>query len=309
MRKTCLNQIYELAKQDKRVLFFGSDVGAGTLDEFKKEMPERFFMEGISEANIIGVMSGLAMNGKIPYLNTISVFLTRRCYEQILLDAAMHNLKIRLVGSGGGVVYAPLGSTHLAFDDIAIMRVIPNMTIIAPSDAEEMKRLMPQTLDYDGPIYIRLGKGNDPIVSSPDKPFKIGKAIKIKEGTDVLIITTGITLKLALDAYLILKEKSFSASVLHVHTIKPFDRETLLDAVGRVNAIITVEEHMLTGGLGSAVAEIIAEANFSSPKKLMRIALPDKFPKQYGSQQSLMRFYGITTDNIISAALLLLNKG
>ena len=131
MRKTCLNEIYKLAKQDKRVIFFGSDIASGTLAQFQKEMPDRYFMEGVSEANIIGLMSGLAMNGKIPYLNTIAVFSTRRCYEQILLDAAMHNLKIRIVGSGGGLVYAPLGPTHLAFEDISLMRIIPNMTIIA----------------------------------------------------------------------------------------------------------------------------------------------------------------------------------
>ncbi len=229
MRKTCLEEIYKLAKQDKRVIFFGSDIAAGTLAQFQKEMPERYFMEGVCESSIIGMMAGLAMNGKIPYLNTIAVFLTRRCYEQILLDAAMHNLKIRLIGSGGGLVYAPLGSTHLAFEDIALMRAMPNMTVVAPCDAEEMKRLMPQTLDYNGPIYIRLAKGGDPIVSSPDKPFKIGKAILMREGKDALLVTTGITLKIALDAVLMLEKKNISASVLHIHTIKPIDRKAILD--------------------------------------------------------------------------------
>jgi transketolase len=308
MRKTCLDEIYKLAKKDKRVLFFGSDIASGTLEQFKKEMPERFFMEGVCEANIIGMMAGLAMNGKIPYLNTIAVFLTRRCYEQILLDACLHNLKIRLVGSGGGVVYAPLGSTHIAFEDMAIMRAIPNMTIVAPCDAQEMKRLMPQTLEYDGPIYIRLGKGQEPIVSSPDKPFKIGSAILVREGGDVLVITTGIVLKLALDASEVLKKRGIEMAILHLPTVKPIDREAIIRAVSKVKVVLTVEEHSLIGGLGSAVAEVVAEAGFSPARKFSRIALADNFPKQYGSQDTLMAYYGITVDDIVLAANSLLNS-
>ncbi len=307
MRKTCLNEVYELAKKDRRVVFFGSDIGAGTLEQFRKEMPDRYFMEGVSEANIIGMMSGLAMNGKIPYLNTIAVFLTRRCYEQILLDAAMHNLKIRLIGSGGGMVYAPLGPTHLAFDDISLMRAIPNMTIIAPCDAEEMKRLMPQTLDREGPIYIRLGKGGDPIVSSPDKETKIGKAIVIRGGKDALIITTGITLKLALAAAAELKSGGIEAKILHMHTVKPIDRPAVMEAASGVKAVVTVEENSVVGGLGSAVSEIIAEAGFAPAVKFLRIGIPDRFPERYGSQDKLISFYGITKENIASSVKKLLN--
>jgi transketolase len=271
-------------------------------------MPERYFMEGVSEANIVGMMSGLAMNGKIPYLNTIAVFLTRRCYEQILLDAAMHRLPIRLIGSGGGVVYAPLGVTHLAFEDIALMRAIPNMTIVAPSDAEEMKRLMPQTLNYPGPIYIRLGKGGDPVVSSPERGFEIGKAILMQDGEDTLIISTGITTKLALDAADILKGKGVSAAVLHVHTIKLIDKGVILQMCNKVKAVITVEEHSIIGGLGSAVAEIIAEARFSTSRPFHRIALPDDFPSQYGSQDSILRSCGVSAENTAKIALDLINS-
>lgn len=308
MRKTCLEEIYQLAKKDDRVLFLGSDIGAGTLDNFKQEMPNRFFMEGVSEAHLIGMMSGLAMNGKIPYLNTIAVFLTRRCYEQILLDAAMHKLPIRLIGSGGGLVYASLGATHLAFDDFALMRVIPNMTIVAPCDAEEMKRLMPQTLDFPGPIYIRMGKGGDPIISSPDQPFEIGKAIALKTGQDVLLVSTGIATKLALDASATLEARGISTGVCHMHTVKPLDTATLLDLAARARVVLTVEEHSIIGGLGAAVAEAIAEANFCEPKKFLRIALPDRFPTEYGSQQSLMNLHGVSTERIIAEAFTLLNR-
>jgi transketolase len=308
MRKACLNEIYKLAVRDSRVLFFGSDIGAGTLQQFRDEMPERFFMEGVSEAHLIGMMSGLAMNGKIPYMNTIAVFLTRRCYEQILLDAAMHNLKIRLIGSGGGLVYAPLGPTHLAFDDISLMRAIPNMTVVCPCDAEEMKRLMPLTVGYEGPLYIRLGKGGDPVVSLPEKRFAIGKAITMLDGRDILCVTTGITLKIALDAAAELAGKGVGVKVLHMHTVKPFDHAAFRDAVSGVRAIVTVEEHSVTGGLGSAAAESIAESGFSPAKKLVRIGLPDAFPMHYGSQEKLMKSAGITSDCIVSTALRLLNN-
>src|SRR5437870_247971 len=177
MRKTCLDQVYELAKKDERIFFIGSDLGFETLKEFKKEIPGRFFVEGVSEANLVSMSAGLAMEGKIVYANTIATFLSRRCFEQIVLDMAVHHTNVRLIANGGGVVYAPLGPTHLAIDDIAILRAVPNMTIVAPCDAEEMKRLMPLTVDYAGPIYIRLAKGGDPIVSSEKIPFVIGKAM------------------------------------------------------------------------------------------------------------------------------------
>ena len=166
MRRTCLDMVYELAKVDPRIFFIGSDLGYGTLKEFREEIPERFFMEGVSEANVVGMAAGLAMEGKIPYVNTIATFITRRCFEQIVLDLCLHNVRVRLIGNGGGLVYAPLGPTHLATEDISIMRACPGMTIVAPADADEMRRLMPLTVEHDGPIYIRLAKGFDPIVNT-----------------------------------------------------------------------------------------------------------------------------------------------
>ena len=272
MRATCLNMVYELAKKDRRVLFVGSDLGIGTLKKFKEEMPEQYFMEGVNEAFIIGMTSGMALEGKIPYFNTIGTFISRRCFEQVVLDICLHNVNVRLIGSGGGLVYAPLGPTHLAIEDIAIFRAIPNMTIIAPADADEMQRLMPLTLDYKGPIYIRLGKGGDPIVTTPlmkkkNIKFKIGKALLLKEGTDALIITTGITLKNGLDASTILERSGLQVGVLHIPTIKPLDSKTILNIIHPTPIIITIEEHTLIGGLGSAIAEIVAEAHFPISKK------------------------------------------
>ena len=182
MRKTALRLVHELARQDERVLFLGSDLGPGTLDAMKQKMPERFFMEGVAESNLIGMAAGLALEGFIPYVNTIATFLTRRCFDQIVIDACLHNLPLRLIGNGGGLVYAPLGPTHQAIEDIAILRALPNMTIVAPCDADEMARLMPLTLNHAGPIYIRLAKGHDPIVSDADVRFEIGRGLRIRSG-------------------------------------------------------------------------------------------------------------------------------
>jgi transketolase len=300
MRKTALDMVYELAKRDRRVVFIGSDLGPDTLKQLKAESPGQFLMEGVSEANIVTMAAGLAMEGKIPYINTIATFLTRRCFEQIVLDLGLHNTRVRLIASGGGVVYAPLGPTHLAIDDIAILRAVPNMTIIAPADADEMRRLMLQTLDVDGPVYVRLGKGGDPVVSRADLPCKIGKAILMRPGRDALIVCTGICLQVALAAAEELASENISAGVLHVHTVKPLDATAIHENAARVPIVVTIEEHTIVGGLGSAVAEILAEATFNPSKRFQRIGIPDVFPDQYGSQASLMARYNITAEHLVT---------
>ena len=299
MRKTCLDQVYQLAKKDPRVVFIGSDIGAGTLDGFKKEFPDRFFMEGVSESHLVSMMAGMAMSGKVPYMNTIATFMTRRPFEHILLDGGLHNTKIRLIGSGGGVVYGPLGPTHLALEDVAILRAIPNMTILAPCDADEMKRLMPQTLDWDGPIYIRMAKGGDKVVSRPDLECRIGEPILLRRGSDAMIVSTGVTTQLALEAAEALAADNVSAGVLHVHTLKPVDHGRMIAALKPVRAVVTIEEHTIIGGLGSITAEILAEASFDIPKRFARIGFPDTFPHSYGSQAELMAQYGITSARIV----------
>ncbi|MQF95826.1 MAG: transketolase [SAR202 cluster bacterium] len=305
MRQTCLNMVHELAKTDERIFFIGSDVGAGTLDGFKNDIPDRFFMEGISEAHIIGLAGGLALEGNIPYVNTIATFLTRRCFEQLVVDLGLHNANVRLIANGGGLVYAPLGPTHEAIEDLAILRSIPNMTILAPADADEMRRFMPLTVDYPGPIYIRLGKGYDPIVSSDENVVAIGKAIPMRKGNDALILTTGITLQRGLEAADILNERGLAPAVLHLPTIKPLDVEAILDHAADVPVIVTVEEHTILGGLGSAVAEIIAETGFNPAKRFRRIGIPDVFPDEYGSQDSLMDRYNINAQSVSDTVLAL----
>jgi transketolase len=303
MRKTALDCVHKLSQIDERVVFVGSDLGPGVLDKMKTEFPDRFFMEGVSEQYIIGMAAGLAMEGFIPYVNTIATFLTRRCYEQVAVDLCMHDLPVRLIANGGGGVYAPLGPTHLAIEDIAIMRALPNMAVVAPCDADEMNRLMMSTLEWPHPIYIRLAKGGDRVVSAEQNGFELGKSIKMKTGTDGMFITTGVMTQLALETAEILKGDGVDVGVLHVHTIKPFDVSGVISAIENVKAVVTVEEHIVNGGLGSAVLESCSELRPELLPKISRIGIPDKFATEYGSQSSLLKHWGITADNLVAAMM------
>jgi len=302
MRKTCLDCVYELAKADERIVFIGSDLGSGTLDAFKRELPGRFFMEGISEAHLVGMAAGMALEGRIVYMNTIATFMTRRCYEQIVLDLCLHRAQVRLIGSGGGLVYAPLGPTHQATEDIALMRTLPGMAVFAPADATEMRRLMPHTVDLPGPAYIRLGKGGDPIVT-PDRPFVVGQGYPLKAGGDTLIVTTGTTGQMALDAAGQLDAQGIATAVLHLPTLKPLDLEGLLGHLAPARVVVSLEEHTRIGGLGSILAELLAETPFALPKRFARIGLPDAFADQYGSQASLLAHLGLSAEAVARTVL------
>ena len=291
MRKKCLDMVHKLARADERVFFVGSDLGHKTLDTFQSEMPGRFFMEGVSEAAAIGLAAGLALEGKIPYVNTIATFITRRGYEQVAVDVCLHDLPVRLIGNGGGLVYAPLGSTHLAVEDIALMRALPNMTVVCPADAEEMERFMETTLSWPHPIYIRLAKGYDPVVTDPKFGFEIGRAYLYRPAGQALLVTTGIGLRVALAASDLLAAEGVTAGVLHMPTVKPLDTEALLRAAKPAQAVVAIEEHTVMGGLGSAVAECLLEAG--QARAFKRIGIPDVFPDHYGSQNDIMERYGI----------------
>lgn len=298
MRRVAMQMIHELARRDPRVLFLGSDLGPGVLDGMKQEFPQRFFMEGVSEANLIGMSAGLAMEGFVPYLNTIAPFFTRRAFEQIAVDLCLHKLPVRMISSGGGLVYAPLGPTHLAIEDIAAMRALPNMTVVAVCDAPEMRRLMEHSLDWPGPMYIRLGKGGDPIVSDPQRDFRIGKAILIREPGSILLISTGVMLSPAIQAADLLVEDGIACGILHVHTVKPLDASAILDLSRMVSLVVTIEEHVRAGGLGSAVLETLNDGMDNASPRVLRIGLPDAFPKEYGSQETMFDTYGLKPNQI-----------
>ncbi len=298
MRKAALEMIETLARRDPRVVFLGSDLGAGTLDGLRRDRPDRFFMEGINEANFIGMAAGLAMEGFIPYLNTIAPFFTRRALEQIAVDLCLHNLPVRLIASGGGVVYAPLGATHLAIEDLAVMRALPNMTVVAVSDAAEMRRLMAESLDWPGPLYIRLAKGGDKEVSDAARGFAIGKAIPVRPPAAVQMITTGVMLAQALEAADLLAAQGVACGILHAHTVKPLDEAMVRAAAAPARLVVTLEEHLRNGGLGSAVLECLADDPTRPTPPLLRLGLPDAFPKEYGSQDSMFQTFGLKAAQI-----------
>lgn len=290
MRKACLKAIYELAKQDERIVFIGSDLGAGVMEDFKRDMPDRFFMEGVGEANMVGMAAGLALSGKIVYCHTIATFLTRRAFEQVAIDVGLHKANVRLIGAGGGAVYAPLGPTHLATDDIALMRTIPGMTIYAPCDADDMVDLMPRTVDHYGPIYIRLGKGGDPYVPG---------CWAQPASQEVVLLSCGTATQIAWEA-----AEHLGARWYHIRRVKPLDSGdpaeiSVREMVCRASQVITVEDHSIVGGLGSAVAEVLAESGFRGT--LTRIGYPDVFPHGYGTQDEMRARYGITAEAIVRA--------
>lgn len=307
MRRASLECVYELAKIDKRVVFVGSDLGPDVLADMKHDMPDRWFMEGVAEQSIIGLAAGLALEGFIPYVNTIATFLTRRCFEQIVLDLCLHNLPVRLIANGGGVVYAPLGPTHLAIEDMAILRCIPNMTVLAPCDAEEMRRLMPKTLDWPGPMYLRLAKGGDSIVSREKPELEIGKGVLLREPQDVLFVTTGIMTQRALTASDSLSGHGINSGVLHFHTIKPLDEQLLIEMSSKVQLIVTVEEHVLAGGLGSLVLETLNTFGLDRKPNVVRLGIPDSFAENYGSQDSLLKIWKLDPPSLVAKVIEVLN--
>src|ERR1700733_5903654 len=306
MRKACLDWVYKLAKEDPRVVFIGSDLSPGLLDEMKLEMPERWFMEGIAEQNVVGMAAGMAMEGFIPYANTIATFFSRRSYEQVAVDCCLHNVPVRLVSNGGGLVYAPLGPTHLAIEDIAIMRALPNMTVVACCDAEEMKRFMDASLAWKGPIYIRLAKGGDPIVSRAENGFEIGKAITMRKSAErspVVLMTTGVMTTNALKAADLLCTDGIDVSVVHFHTIKPLDAAAVIGHARSARLVVTIEEGIAIGGFGSAVSDGLVEEPRPGMPHMKRIALPDSFCKNYGVQNDLFDIYGLSPKKIAAAVL------
>jgi transketolase len=298
MRHTALSTVNELAKKNKKIIFIGSDLGFNILDDMKKELPNQFLMEGICEQNIIGMSAGLAMQGYIPFVNTIGTFLTRRCLEQIIIDLCFHNLPVRLLGNGGGGVYASLGPTHISLDDFSILRSIPNMTILSPCDKLEMKKLLIESVKYKGPIYVRFGLGGEKVITKKNYNVKIGKAMEILPKNNFNIITTGSITQTALEVAKLIKENFFiDIGILHIGTIKPLDKKKIINFITGSKKTIVVEEHFRSGGLGSSILELCnncgADANI-----LKLIGIPDKFPDQNPNHDAIKEYWGLDKKNL-----------
>jgi transketolase len=306
MRQEALNMVYQLAKIDPRVIFIGSDLGAGTLKAMQEELPKQFFMEGISEQHIIGFAAGLAQEGFIPYVNTIGTFLTRRAYEQVLLDIGLHNLPVRLLASGGGMVYAPLGPTHTAVEDFSLMLNIPNMKVLAPADSFEMENLLKTLVDDQNPHYIRFGKGGEPIITKSFISFDLKPKIFGDRLSDVVILTTGIMLHNCLEAKAILSGKSISATIIHFPYLNQIFIDKIQSYLSLSRIIMCVEEHIPRGGLFSQLLHAFHELQINT-NNLYQLSLPNYFSHNYGSQMDHFKFNGLSSVQIASRIQTLLN--
>jgi len=307
IRKVFSDTLFELAKEDKDIIVLTSDSrGSASVENFAKYLPEQFIEVGIAEQNLVSIASGLAGCGKKPFVFSPACFLTTRSIEQIKIDVAYTNRNVKLIGVSGGVSYGPLGSTHHALEDIAFMRAIPNMTVILPSDVNQTRLLVKRLVSFVGPVYVRIGR--NPIEniydSQKDIPFEIGKGNILLDGDDITIIATGEVVRIAYDAGILLKERGIYARVIDVHTVKPIDEELIIDSAKKTKFIVTVEEHNVKGGLGSAVAEILIQR---CPVKMIMIGIPDQFSIT-GSQKEILEYYGITPEGICDTVLKELGK-
>lgn len=300
------NTLTELGRLNKDIVVLDADLSKSTKTEvFAKEFPERFFNTGIAEQNMAGIAAGLAAAGKIPFISTFAIFATGRAFEQIRNTIAYPRLNVKIAATHAGITVGPDGASHQSVEDIALMRAIPGMTIINPADATETRFAVKAALDIDGPVYIRLGRHKVPVIfQEGDYVFKPGKGVVLREGKDATIISTGIMTAIALEAADILKNRGIYVNVVNIHTIKPIDEELIIQLAEETGAVITAEEHSIIGGLGSAVAEVLAE---SRPTLMKRIGLKDVFG-QSGEPDELLRFYSLTPDSIASAVKDLIDK-
>lgn len=297
MRTAYLDILYSIAKKDKNVYALISDNGAIVYDKYRKDLNEQYLNFGISEQNMLGAAAGMANCGKIPFAYTIGAFLAYRALEFIRNDICLQNQNVKIVGTGAGQVYSGLGPTHHSTEDMGALRSLPNLTILSPASPIEVKKTVIAAYQIFGPVYIRLGTNKEQEIYKDDYIFEVGKGVELCQGTDITIIGTGNILADILQAKDILNNEEISVRVINMHTIKPFDANIVKKAVKETKGIITVEDHNIIGGLGSAVSEVIAESGIGT--KFRRIGLQDRFSKGYGTYAQVKEENGIGIDRIL----------
>jgi transketolase len=303
MRNAFADELTKLGNEDARIVMLSGDIGNRLFDKFRDKHPARFFNCGVAEANMMGVAAGMAMNGLRPVAYTITPFVTTRCLEQIRTDVCYHEAPVTIVSVGGGLAYSGLGPTHHACEDISFLRALPNMVVICPGDAHEVRAALRASMQQDRPVYIRMGKKGEPVVhAGPISDFAIGKAITVQDGSDVCLLSTGNMLPEAVEAGHKLKEHGISAEVVSFHTVKPLDEECLRKAFATFRLVATLEEHSLIGGFGAAVSEWLTDTEMQ-PKKFLRFGTPDAFFKKSGEQEYAREVLGLTGHQIAEKIL------
>jgi transketolase len=290
----------KLAERDSRVFLVVGDLGFGVTEPFAKRFPKRYLNAGVAEQNMTGIAAGLALSGKIVFTYSIANFPILRCLEQIRNDVCYHHANVKVVAVGGGFAYGSLGATHHATEDLAIMRALPEMSVVAPGDPEEAAAATEAVAAHDGPCYLRLGRAGEQKVYTRQINFRLGKAIQLREGSDLTLISTGGMLQTAVETSEALSHKGLQARVLSMHTLKPLDIDAILAAARETDAIFTLEEHSIIGGLGSAVAETLAE--FAEREvAFKRFALPSAFACKSGTQEYLRARFGLGVESLTNA--------
>ena len=300
MRSAFIRTLVELAESDDRINLVVGDLGFGVVEPFAEKFPSRFVNAGVAEQDMTGIAAGMALSGKVVFTYSIANFPTLRCFEQIRNDVCYHNADVKVVSVGGGLAYGALGVTHHATEDIAVMRTLPRMTVVAPGDPLEAELATRAVITQSGPAYLRLGRAGEPQVHSTRVDFHIGRAIQLTAGSDITLIATGTMLYTTVQVAEKLSQCGIQPRVLSMHTIKPLDAEAILAAACETPAIVTVEEHSILGGLGSAVAEILAETS-QSRVRFKRLGLPPTFTSLVGNQEYLKEAYSLTVSGIIDS--------
>ncbi|MFC1698809.1 transketolase family protein [Candidatus Omnitrophota bacterium] len=289
--------LIELGRKNKQVVALDADLASSTRTaRFGKQFPDRFFDLGVAEQNMMGIAAGLASCGKIPFVSTFAIFGAGRAWDQVRNTICYNNLNVKIVVTHAGVTVGPDGASHQAVEDIALMRAIPNMTIVVPADAPETKEAIFAAFDYPGPVFVRLGRPKVTTLLQKDK-FKIGRARRLKHGKDISILACGIMVNQAQQAALVLEQQGVDVQVINMHTIRPLDTEAIIAAAKQTKRIVTCEEHMISGGLGSAVSEVLSER---IPTPLARVGINHRFG-QSGTPDELIKEYNLAVDDIVQA--------
>lgn len=301
MRNSFFRILEEKAQIHDDIYLLTADLGFKLFDVFKSKCPERFFDIGVAESNMIGIASGLSLCGKNVYCYSIIPFLVMRAFEQIRIDVAYHNLNVKLVGVGGGFTYGLEGMTHFGLEDLALMRSLPNMSVVVPADPLEAQCLAKISYEHQGPIYIRLGRTGEPYIHNNEPDFKIGKAILLKEGKSLAIFAIGNMVYIGKQVVSLLAEKGINATLVNMHTLKPLDVEIITQVASMHDGIFSLEEHNVHGGLGSAIAEVLAENGYHGVFK--RIGINEETKNHIGKADYLREKYGLTPEKIYEKVL------